>query len=90
MQYHSLEEIYRKIKLLKSYDMVGMLNFVASEYNLTKLRNEYGMTVKDLIEKFAEIDVFVNIAGDFKYANKSLYTFTKIANFSSILKSSYS
>lgn len=73
MQYHTLDEEYRKIKLLKEHDMVGMVNFVASKYNLEHLRNDYGMTVNDLIEKFADIGVFVNIAGDFAYANNSKY-----------------
>lgn len=73
MQYHSLEEEFRKIKLLKDLDMVGMVNFVASPYNLTHLKKDYGMTVADLIEKFAEIGVFVNVAGDFAYANNPKY-----------------
>jgi len=73
MQYHSLEDEFEKVKLLKELDMVGMVNFVASKYNLTHLRNDYGMTVADLIEKFREIDVFVNIAGDFAYANNPNY-----------------
>jgi len=73
MQYHSLEEEYRKVKLLKDYDMVAMVNFVASPYNLQHLREDYGMTVENLIEKFAEIDVFVNVAGDFTYANNPNY-----------------
>ena len=73
MQYHSLNDIFSKVKLLKKYDMVGMVNYVASEYNLSELKNKYGMNVKDLIEKFAEIDVFVNVAGDFKYANNPHY-----------------
>ena len=53
--------------------MVGMMNFVASKYNLCKLKEDYGMSVHDLIEKFAEIDVFVNIAGDFAFANNENY-----------------
>lgn len=73
MQYHSLEEEFRKVKLLKELDMVGMVNFVASEYNLFHLKEDYGMTVKDLIEKFAEIGIFVNVAGDFAYANNPSY-----------------
>ncbi len=73
MQYHSLEDEFRKVKLLKDYDMVGMVNFVASPYNLSHLRDDYGMTVYDLIEKFSEIGVFVNIAGDFTYANDPKY-----------------
>lgn len=73
MQYHSLEEEFRKVKLLKDLDMVGMVNFVASPYNLSHLKQEYKMTVNELIKKFAEIDVFVNIAGDFAYTNNIKY-----------------
>lgn len=73
MQYHTLEEQFEKIQKLKQLDMVGMMNFVASEYNITKLRSEYHMTVHDLIEKFSEIGVFVNIAGDFAYTNNLSY-----------------
>ncbi len=73
MQYHTLEEQFRKVKLLKDYDMVGMVNFVASPYNLKHLRNDYNMTVIDLIDKFREINVFVNVAGDFAFANNVKY-----------------
>lgn len=73
MQYHSLEDEFRKVKLLKNLDMVGMVNFVASKYNLQHLRKDYNMSVKDLIEKFADIGVFVNIAGDFAYSNNPSY-----------------
>lgn len=73
MQYHTLEEEFEKIKLLKSLDMIGMVNFVASKYNLTHLKQDYNMTVADLIQKFEEIGVFVNIAGDFAYANNKKY-----------------
>ncbi len=73
MQYHTLDQQFEKIKKLKDLDMVGMMNFVASKYNLCKLKEDYGMSVHDLIEKFAEIDVFVNIAGDFAFANNENY-----------------
>ena len=73
MQYHTLEQQYQKIKKLKDLDMIGMMNFVASEYNITKLHQDYGMTVQDLIAKFADIGIFVNIAGDFSYANNKNY-----------------
>ncbi|WP_022770308.1 4Fe-4S cluster-binding domain-containing protein [Butyrivibrio sp. NC2007] len=73
MQYHSLEEEFRKVKLLKEYDMIAMVNFVASPYNLRHLKEDYGMTVSDLINKFGEIGVFVNIAGDFTFANDPTY-----------------
>ncbi len=58
MKYHSLEEELRKVKKLKELDMVGMVNFVASEYNIKHLQQDYRMTVFDLIKVFNEIDVF--------------------------------
>lgn len=73
MQYHTLEEEFQKVKKLKDLDMVGMVNFVASPYNLQHLKEDYNMSVKDLIQKFGDIDVFVNIAGDFAYANNPKY-----------------
>ena len=73
MQYHTLEQEFEKVKKLKELDMIGMVNFVASPYNLEKLEKDYKMTVKDLIDKFAEIGVFVNVAGDFTYANNIEY-----------------
>ncbi|MBR3620141.1 MAG: radical SAM protein [Clostridia bacterium] len=69
MQYHTLEQQYEKIKKLKELDMVGMMNFVASESNITSLHKDYNMTVFDLIKMFSDIGVFVNIAGDFSIAN---------------------
>ncbi len=73
LKYHTLEQQFQKIRKLKDLDMVGMMNFVASESNIMQLRDEYNMTVHDLIEKFAEIGVFVNIAGDFALANNPNY-----------------
>lgn len=73
MQYHTLEQEFEKVKKLKSLDMIGMVNFVASKYNLDHLKSDYNMTVIDLINKFEEIGVFVNIAGDFAYANNPKY-----------------
>ena len=73
MQYLSLEQEFTKVKKLKDLDMVGMVNFVASPYNLTHLKDDYGMNVQDLIDKFGDIGVFVNVAGDFAYANNPKY-----------------
>lgn len=69
MQYHTLEQEVKKVKKLKELDMVGMVNFVASESNLKKLKNDYNMSVFDLIKLFSDINVFLNIAGDFSIAN---------------------
>ncbi|MEN6520918.1 MAG: glycosyltransferase [Armatimonadota bacterium] len=64
-QYHTLEQEESKIRLLNDLGMVGMLNFVASPYNMDILKSQYNMSVDDLIARFDEIGVFVNIAGDF-------------------------
>lgn len=73
MQYHTLDQQFEKIKMLKDLDMIGMMNFVASESNMRKLHDEYNMSVHDLIAKFDAIGVFVNIAGDFALANNEEY-----------------
>lgn len=73
MQYHTLDEEFKKVKKLKDLDMIGMVNFVASESNMRKLHDEYHMSVHDLIDKFAEIGVFMNVAGDFALANDMKY-----------------
>lgn len=73
MQHHTLEDEFKKVKKLKKLDMVGMVNFVASESNLRQLREEYHMSIHDLIDKFAELGVFMNVAGDFALANNEKY-----------------
>ena len=42
-----------------------MLNFVASKQNIKVLEQKYNLQVNDLVNRFADIDVFVNIAADF-------------------------
>lgn len=73
MQYLTLDEELKRAEKLKKLDMIGMVNFVASEYNMRKLKNEYNMTVFELIDKFSEIGVFLNVAGDFALANNTKY-----------------
>lgn len=73
MQYITLEKEFELVSALKEKDMVGMVNFVASPYNLKHLKDDYHMNVHDLIKKFESIDVFLNIAGDFAYANNPKY-----------------
>jgi len=68
-QYDSLDQIYKKVKKLNDLGMVGMTNFVASQYNLKVLQDKYHLSIDDLIEKFDDIDVFVNIAADFLIVN---------------------
>jgi hypothetical protein len=53
-----------KILLLKEQEMVGMVNFVASETNIAFLQSKHNMTLDDLVELFDKIGVFVNVASD--------------------------
>lgn len=69
-QYDSLDQLYKKIKPLSDLGMVGMVNFVASEYNMKILAEKYGMNLEELIKRFDNIGVFVNIAADFTLLDK--------------------
>lgn len=72
-KYDTLDSIYAKVTKLNNLGMVGMVNFVASLSNMEVLTHEYKMTLDDLVAKFAEIDVFLNVAADFGIVhNKNL------------------
>jgi glycosyltransferase involved in cell wall biosynthesis len=64
-QYHSLDEMLRKVRPLQERGMVGMVNFVASLRNLERLRDEYHLSIDDLIRRFDDLGVFLNVAADF-------------------------
>lgn len=64
-QYDSLDSIYAKVQKLHKLGMVGMVNFVASLSNMQVLTHEYKMTLDDLVDKFAQIGVYLNVAADF-------------------------
>ena len=64
----SFEEIFRKTVLLHKYDMVGMVNFVASDSNLKYLKDN-SLEIEDLIKKFMDEGIFMNVAADFSKGN---------------------
>jgi len=64
-QYDSLDQMYGKVKKLNDLGMVGMVNFVASQYNLRALRDKYHLSIDELIKRFDDMGVFVNVATDF-------------------------
>jgi glycosyltransferase involved in cell wall biosynthesis len=68
-QYQSLDQLYQKVKQLHQHNMVGMVNFVASRYNLDILSRKYHSTIDHLVNMFDDIGVFVNIAADFAIVN---------------------
>jgi 2-polyprenyl-3-methyl-5-hydroxy-6-metoxy-1,4-benzoquinol methylase/organic radical activating enzyme len=64
-QYDTLDTITAKVKKLRALDMVGMVNFVASPLNMETLTHEYKLTLDELVDHFAQLDVFLNVAADF-------------------------
>lgn len=64
-EYETLEIFFEKVRRLKEIDMVGMANFVVNDANIQYLGNTCGKTIDDLVKMFADIGVFMNIAGDF-------------------------
>jgi hypothetical protein len=52
--------------------MVGMVNFVASDANLARLKEER-MTLDELIQRFQEREIFVNVSADFGKGNDPEY-----------------
>jgi len=68
-QYDTFESIYRKANILNDIGMVGMLNFVASNQNLNILKDREGLDLDELINRFDDVGIFVNIAADFSIVN---------------------
>jgi len=68
-KYDSLSEILTKVERLRDLGMVGMVNFVASCYNLDMLSRRHHLSIDELIKKFDDIGVFLNIAADFSIVN---------------------
>jgi hypothetical protein len=68
----SFEEILQKTMMLKKHDMVGMVNFVASDSNLKYLK-ENSLNIDDLIKRFMDEGIFMNVAADFSKGNNSDY-----------------
>lgn len=64
-QYDTFDSIFTKVKKLRAFDMVGMVNFVASPQNMDILSNKYRMSLDELVTRFANIDVYLNVAADF-------------------------
>ncbi|MCK4814387.1 4Fe-4S cluster-binding domain-containing protein, partial [bacterium] len=68
-QYDSLEQIYKKVGKLNDLNMVGITNFVASQDNLKVLQDKYHLSIDELVKKFDDIGVFLNVAADFLIVN---------------------
>lgn len=68
-KYDSLSEIVTKVERLHDLGMVGMVNFVASHYNVSVLENRYFLSIDKLVKKFDDTGVFLNIAADFSIVN---------------------
>ncbi|MDF2479513.1 MAG: 4Fe-4S single cluster domain [Neobacillus sp.] len=69
---YNFEQIVEKAMLLKSKNMIGMLNFVASDASMDYLK-KHNLDLNWLINFFAERGIFMNVAGDFSKGNDAAY-----------------
>jgi MoaA/NifB/PqqE/SkfB family radical SAM enzyme len=68
----NFEQLWERAMLLNSHNMVGMINFVASDTNMHFLKNN-NLHLETIIKKFADYDIFFNIAADFSRGNDPDY-----------------
>ncbi len=66
------EQIWDSVMRLKKHEMVGMVNFVASGENMQYLK-ENNLDLDDLVKRFHDQDVFLNVAADFAKGNSPEY-----------------
>ena len=71
---HALDfsNLWKLVLLLKQHEMVGMVNFVASEQNLQYLK-ENNLQLDDLVRKFQDQDLFLNVAAEFQRGDRQEY-----------------
>jgi hypothetical protein len=60
----SFETFTEKILMVKQHDMLGMVNFVASDKNM-KYLDDNGLQLDEIVRDFQRRGVFINVAGDF-------------------------
>ena len=58
------DEMWKRVNVLNDLGMVCMVNFVATKQNLNYLE-KYNMTLDDLVKKFDDADIYLNVAPDF-------------------------
>ncbi len=80
-EYEDLHSLFGKVVTLQELEMVGMVNFVASTENIEHLREEYGMTIDDLVDMFEKIDVFLNVASDINvFESRNIFKKKQVKN----------
>jgi len=65
-------QLWDRIMLLKNQNMIGMINFVASDSNMKFLKLNH-LNVETLIRKFSDEGLFFNIAADFAKGDDPTY-----------------
>jgi len=71
-EYFKFDDLWQNVMRLNERGMVGMVNFVASDANLARLEEER-MTLDELIQRFQEKEIFVNVSADFGKGNDPEY-----------------
>ncbi len=66
------KEVWSRVMALKRERMVGAVNFVASDTNMSFLKSS-GHDLDDIIRRFWEAGVFMNVAADFHKGDDATY-----------------
>lgn len=66
------EQIWKHVLLLAETDMVGMVNFVASDENMEFLKKQ-NLDLDDLVKRFYEKGIFLNVAAEFQKGDDPAY-----------------
>jgi len=65
-------QLWERVMLLKKRNMVGMVNFVASDTNM-RFIEQNNLQIEYIIKRFAKEDIFFNVAADFSRGNDPVY-----------------
>lgn len=68
----NFDQLWERTIRLNEHKMVGMVNFVASDTNLSYL-NQNNISLESIIKKFADYGIFFNVAADFSKGDDPVY-----------------
>jgi sulfatase maturation enzyme AslB (radical SAM superfamily) len=69
---YDFDDMWDRVRILNDQNMVGMVNFVASESNLEYLKAN-NLDLDDLINKFSDNGIYLNISADFSHPDTKEY-----------------
>jgi len=71
-EYFDFDQMWKNVMLLREQNMVAMVNFVGSDANMAYIK-EAGIELDDLVARFEDHGMFLNVAADFGKGNDPEY-----------------